>query len=238
MNIATESIDETSNDRVVIIGGASDLIQPLVMQASIYDIDLLCLNRSEWDLEELAPSTDILQKITLFNPNHLVYAAGINQPFEINDDTNSLMKSIKKHIQINCLAFVAIVHILQKLLPQSLISVHALSSLYGIYGRKLRLPYSLSKHALEGAIKCLATELPNTLVIGYRPGFFQTKLTDQNLTNQQQEKLINRIPMRRLGHADELSDVILRNILHPPLYATGSVITMDGGLTAGGLFEF
>ena len=106
-----------------------------------------------------------------------------------------------------------------------------------MYGRKSRLPYSLSKHALEGVLKCLAIELPNTLVLGYRPGFFSTKLTNTNLTIEEQAELSKRIPLARFGQPYELSDIILNHITNPPYYSTGSFIMMDGGLTAGGIFE-
>ena len=99
------------------------------------------------------------------------------------------------------------------------------------------MPYSISKHALEGAVKCLALEFPETQVIGYRPGFFKTRMTDKNINYEQQQQICKRVPSNRLGSPEEIAQIILNNILIPTKYFTGQVINIDGGLTSGGLFE-
>ena len=126
---------------------------------------------------------------------------------------------------------------MQKKLKKKLKSIHVLSSLYGTYGRKSRMPYSISKHALEGAIKCLSLEFPETQVIGYRPGFFKTKLTEKNLSKPEIDKISNLIPLNRLGTPEEISKIILNNIINPGTYLTGQIINIDGGLSTGGFFE-
>ena len=109
--------------------------------------------------------------------------------------------------------------------------------MYGIYGRKTRLPYSVSKHALEASIKCLALEYPETQFIGYRPGFFKTKLTSANLTEEMQDELAKRIAKNRLGTPLEMSKILLDNIKNTNPYMTGTFITVDGGMISGGIFE-
>ena len=125
----------------------------------------------------------------------------------------------------------------QQQLQNKLTAVHIISSLYGIYGRETRLPYSISKHALESSIKCLALEYPETQFVGYRPGFFDTKLTSANMNKKMQSKIKEKIPSSRLGEVKEFSKLLTHNILHSPHYLTGSIITIDGALTAGGFFS-
>ncbi len=224
--------------KLLIIGSKSDLIQPLLEKVKDNNIYIFKVNREEWDLESNLPSSEIIKKIINFQPTQLLYAAGQNIPLIVkNEDTQNVIASLNKHISINCISFLSIVDILQKNLKNPLIGVHVISSLYGIYGRRTRLPYVVSKHALEGVVKCLSLEYPETQIIGYRPGFFKTKLSDKNLSIDMQEKLSNRIAKKRFGLPSELSDSILLNICNPNKFFTGTFITIDGGMISGGIFE-
>ncbi len=224
--------------KLLIIGSKSDLIQPLLEKVRDNNILIFQVNREEWDLASNLPSSEIIKKIINFQPNQLLYAAGQNNPLIVkNEDTQNVIASLNNHISINCISFLSIVDILQKNLKNPLIGVHVISSLYGIYGRRTRLPYVVSKHALEGVVKCLSLEYPETQIIGYRPGFFKTKLSDKNLSKDMQEKLSNRIAKKRFGLPSELSDSILLNICNPNKFFTGTFITIDGGMISGGIFE-
>ena len=152
-------------------------------------------------------------------------------------ETKKIIDKLDQHLNVNCISFLSLVDLLQKKLLNKLKGVHAISSLYGNYGRRTRLPYSVSKHALEGAIKCLALEYPDTQFLGYRPGFFKTKLTEANLSKEKQNELLRRIPSKRLGSPEELSNLLLNNIKGKYPYLSGTFITIDGGLTTGGFFE-
>ena len=226
-----------SDARLLLIGANSDLVQPLLNLAGESSVQVMPLTREDWDLTDCFPADYVMEKILNFRPNHLLFSAGMNVPQYLGQDPVSAVRQIQEHFVVNCLSLLSVVLNINSRLPSSLKTIHAISSLYGIYGRRTRMPYSVSKHALEGAVKCLAAELPDTLVLAYRPGFFSTKLTSKNLTKEMQDSLIARIPAGRLGQAEELSSVILQNILKPPIYASGSAITLDGGLTAGGIFE-
>ena len=221
---------------VAIIGSNSDLIAPLLEKSEAFSF--LKLTREDWDLNSIA-NDNLCNQIIEFNPQHIIFAAAVNNPVDINNITQlQLAEAINYHMNVNCISIVSLITFLNKKLLARLSGLHIISSLYGIYGRKTRLPYSLSKHALEGAIKCLALELPQTTVLGYRPGFFKTKLTDKNLSREQQNNIIKKIPMNRLGKASDLCNLVEKNILDPPKYATGSIINLDGGLTSGSFFDF
>ena len=222
---------------LTIIGAGSDLLEPLISNKQ-KDINIQKITRSQWDLLETIPTEDLLSQIISFEPNQLLFAAGVNQKINFEDIKNEdLISLIKNHLSINCISLISIVNLLQKNLPNKLEAVHAISSLYGIYGRKTRLPYSVSKHALEASIKCLALEYPETQFLGYRPGFFETKLTSANLTGEMQDQLAKRIAKKRLGTPMEMSKILLDNINNTNPYMTGTFITVDGGMISGGIFE-
>lgn len=228
----------TCTNRILLIGSKSDLMEPLTQYAAEQNISILGISRDHWDLSTVKPNSSVLEEILRFSPNHVVFAAGVNEPTSIHCHPDSLLNRLQYHINVNCFAFISLVSHLCDYSDISLRSIHVISSLYGVYGRKERLPYSVSKHALEAAVKCLALELPDTVVMGYRPGFFTTKLTDKNLSLEKQKNIAKCIPLTRFGRPAELCSVIINNIVTPPAYASGSFITLDGGLTAGGIFNF
>ena len=224
--------------RLIIIGSKSDLVQPLLEKDKKNNIQILKVDREEWNLKNNLPSSKTIEKIINFQPTQLLYAAGLNKPLIVkNENTQNVLTSLNDHISVNCTSFLSIVDILQKNLKNPLIGVHVISSLYGIYGRYSRLPYAVSKHALEGVVKCLSLEYPRTQIIGYRPGFFKTKLSDRNLSMDIQKKLSKRTSKKRFGLPSELSDSILLNICNTNEYFTGTFITIDGGMIGGGIFE-
>ena len=222
---------------LTIIGANSDLLEPLI-KINDDEINIQKITRDQWDLSETFPSQDLLSQIISFEPNQLLFAAGVNKKINLQEISNEdLINLIKNHLSINCISLISIVNLLQKNLPNKLEAVHAISSLYGVYGRKTRLPYSISKHALEASIKCLALEYPDTQFLGYRPGFFKTKLTSANLTKEMQNELTKRIGKNRLGTPIEMSKILLECIRNTNPYMTGTFITVDGGMMSGGIFE-
>jgi len=223
---------------LTIIGSNSDLIQPLINKGNTNNIRIQSINRNQWDLSTIYAPKKVIKDIIEFNPSQLIFAAGINETVNIHSESpTQIIQCVEKHISVNCNSFLWLCLELQRELKNPLVGIHGISSLYGIYGRRTRLPYSISKHAFEAAIKCLATEFPKTQVLGYRPGFFETKLTSQNISKPLLEKLKSRVPKNRLGSPKELSELILSNIIHPIQYLSGVCITIDGGMTSGGIFE-
>ena len=223
---------------LTIIGAGSDLLKPLIIDASSHDLNIQEIKREDWDLSEALPKDSLIEKIIKFNPSQIIFAAGTNHKTDLDKFcTKELIKLIENHIAINTLSFFSIIDILQKSLPQKLDAVHALSSLYGIYGRRTRLPYVVSKHALEALIKCFSLEYPETQFLGYRPGFFETKLTSKNLSFEMQKDISKRIGKKRLGKPEEMHKALINNIKNINPYMTGTFLTIDGGMISGGIFE-
>lgn len=103
------------------------------------------------------------------------------------------------------------------------------SSVSGIIGNPGQANYSTSKAGVIGLTKSTAKELVGRGVRcnAVAPGFIATDMT-ANLSKN--NKLVDMIPMKRMGTADEVADVICFLASDAAKYVTGEVIKVDGGI--------
>jgi 3-oxoacyl-[acyl-carrier protein] reductase len=71
----------------------------------------------------------------------------------------------------------------------------------------------------------------NILVNCVSPGFTRTELTDQNMSREDQEKLKEIVPIRRLAQPDEIARLVLFLASDANSYITAQNIVIDGGFT-------
>lgn len=108
-----------------------------------------------------------------------------------------------------------------------------ISSVVGHTGNGGQIPYTMEKAALDAFTKSLAKELwgRNILVNSVAPGFIDTTMTE-NLPDDVQQKITENIPLERMGHPEEVADVVAF-LASRGTYITGSVIHVNGGLYGG-----
>lgn len=111
-----------------------------------------------------------------------------------------------------------------------------MSSVAASYANPGQANYAASKGGIEGFTRCLATELArrNITVNAVAPGFIQTDMTEavRNAAGDQIKKMI---PCRRLGDPDDIANAVLFLAAENASYITGNILTVDGGLTLGGV---
>jgi 3-oxoacyl-[acyl-carrier protein] reductase len=92
-------------------------------------------------------------------------------------------------------------------------------------------PYTISKAGLVQATKAIALELAgnNIRVNALAPGYIDTEMNHAFWETPGGERLIKRIPQRRVGAESDLDGAILLLASQASRYMTGSVITVDGG---------
>ena len=96
--------------------------------------------------------------------------------------------------------------------------------------------YAASKGGIEGFTRCLAVEVAKRgiTVNAVAPGFVATDMT-QAVRNAAEDKILKEIPTKRLGKPEDIANAVLFLADEKSGYITGDVITVDGGLSLGGL---
>ena len=95
-----------------------------------------------------------------------------------------------------------------------------------------QINYVASKSAIEGMTRTLANEIATRgiTVNCVSPGFVKTEILDK-LDEKKLEKMINNIPLRRIGDPDEIASAVFFLSSEESSYITGQVLHVNGGLT-------
>jgi 3-oxoacyl-[acyl-carrier protein] reductase len=110
-------------------------------------------------------------------------------------------------------------------------SIINLTSVVGEMGNAGQAAYSASKAGLIGLTKTLARELAsrNIRVNAVSPGFIGTDMT-AGLPEDTQKRMLEAIPLGRLGSAEEVAQVVLFLASDAASYVTGEVLKVNGGM--------
>ena len=105
------------------------------------------------------------------------------------------------------------------------------SSVVGVSGNPGQANYAASKAGIIGFTKSLAKELAsrNILVNAVAPGFIRTDMTNV-LKEDVKDKILDQIPLKRIGDAEEVANVVKFLASKDSSYITGQVIHIDGGM--------
>jgi 3-oxoacyl-[acyl-carrier protein] reductase len=111
-------------------------------------------------------------------------------------------------------------------------SIVNISSVAGVYGNATQSNYAASKAGIIGFSRSLAKEVGR---YGIRanvvaPGFIETDMT-AGLGEKVTKKALQQIPLKRLGRAEEVADLVSYLASERASYITGAVFQIDGGIT-------
>ncbi|HVJ90097.1 MAG TPA: SDR family NAD(P)-dependent oxidoreductase, partial [Labilithrix sp.] len=102
------------------------------------------------------------------------------------------------------------------------------SSISGVMGNRGQVNYATAKAGLIGATRALAAEVAKrgVTVNAVAPGLVDTDM----VKGAPVEELLKHVPMRRLGRADEVGELVAFLASDRAGYITGQTITIAGGL--------
>ena len=111
-----------------------------------------------------------------------------------------------------------------------------LSSVAAEFGNPGQSNYAASKGGIEGFTRCIASELARRgiTVNAVAPGFIETDMTEA-VRSAAGDQIKKKIPARRLGLPTDIANAVLFLASEEASYVTGHILTVDGGLTLGGM---
>ena len=106
-----------------------------------------------------------------------------------------------------------------------------MSSVVALAGNPGQVNYAASKAGLIGVTRTLARELAsrNVTVNALAPGFIDTDMV-KGMPEEARQQALARIPMDRLGTAEDVAAVVAFLASEEAGYITGQVIGVDGGI--------
>ena len=110
-------------------------------------------------------------------------------------------------------------------------SIVNIASIVGVMGNPGQANYSASKAGVIGLTKTMARELAprNITVNAIAPGFIDTDMT-RVLDDKIRDKLIEQIPLARLGLPVDIAHSVAFLVSGQSNYITGQVINVNGGM--------
>ena len=158
-----------------------------------------------------------------------IHCAGVNNISSYKDlnDYNMIYP-----YRVNTLSFIKICNQLKIKTKSNII---AIGSLYATQTRENRSPYTMSKHALLGAVRTLALEMAEKQikVNMISPGFVDTPLTRKNNSKERINELNSKIPLG-LTKPQEIANMC-KFFTMQNNSITGQNIIVDGGYSLIGI---
>ena len=152
------------------------------------------------------------------------------------------LESFRRVLDVNVVGvFLGMKYVLPVMLKQNKGCIINTASIAGLLGSPHIAVYSASKHAVIGLTKSAAWECTGT---GVRvncvcPGLIDSRMLSAIFQGRNGgnappplEKMVERIPARRLGHASEVASIVAFLASDEASYVSGSAYTVDGGRTA------
>lgn len=184
-------------------------------------------------------STDTQNQLRVFIRDNfrkldiLVNNAGIviDKPFLQTSD-----EDIGRVIRTNLLAVIQLTRTLGEfMVEQKAGKIINIGSYDGLVGTPNLVAYGTSKGGVIQFTRMLAVEWAryNINVNVICPGYFRTAMNDEVFKNDElAQKIIRRIPLRRIGRPEEIGPLVVYLASNGSDYMTGQVLAIDGGETA------
>jgi 3alpha(or 20beta)-hydroxysteroid dehydrogenase len=161
----------------------------------------------------------------------LVNNAGIFQPRALMETDAELFERHMRVNQLGCFfGMKAVVPLMERSGGGSIVNI---SSVAGLRGSPGAIAYSATKWALRGMTKAAAIDLASRKirVNSVHPGPIDTEMLKERPPEQYRLRL-ERVPMKRMGTAEEVARLVLFLLSDESGYITGAEVTIDGGIMA------
>jgi NAD(P)-dependent dehydrogenase (short-subunit alcohol dehydrogenase family) len=222
------AVDRREQDLQTAIGDLPASAQALAVSADVTSEDEVA--------DYVRAAVDKFGTIDVFHNN-----AGIEGG--IAPITKYSLQMFRRVLDVNVVGvFLGMKHVLPVMLKQNKGSIINTASIAGLIGSPDIAVYTASKHAVIGLTKTAAVECSAT---GVRvncvcPGLIDSRMLSAIIEGRNpgnapvpNERIVNRIPARRLGLGSEVASIVAFLASDEASYVSGSAYTVDGGRTAG-----
>lgn len=185
------------------------------------------------DFSDSSALESFAREISKMGFDILVNNAGINKIGPVKDYKQEDFDRIQ---QINLRAPWRICQaVIPHMCEQSFGRIVNITSILGVVSKPGRSAYSSSKFGLFGLSRALALEVAkdNVLVNCLAPGYIDTDLSHQILGEKGMAEVIQKIPLGRLGKAEEIARAVGFLASEENTYMTGQNMVVDGGVLSG-----
>lgn len=214
----------------LVTGGTRGIGAAIAAKLSDSGYDVIAPSRKDMELSD-DRSIDAYIAALHVPVDVLVNNAGINILAGYDDITD---ETLVKTLQVNLTAPLRLIRRLAPLMVERRYGrILNISSIWGTITKPRRIPYTMSKSALDGMTRTVAVELAphNVLVNALAPGYVNTELTRQNNSPADIVQIEKNIPIGRMALPEEIADVAAFLVSDRNTYITGQVIMADGGFT-------
>lgn len=215
----------------VIFNYRGDETQAMALKEELKNLGATEVSALKFDVTNTAQMKEAVEKFVEANGpiTGLVNNAGISK-----DQIVLRMKEedVVSTINTNLTSAIMLTQILSRsFLKAENVSVVNISSIVGLMGNASQIAYSASKAGLIGFTKSYAKELAsrNVRCNAICPGFITTDMTHA-LDEKVKDAYLNSIPLKRMGDADEVANLVCFLLSRASSYITGETIKIDGGL--------
>lgn len=106
-----------------------------------------------------------------------------------------------------------------------------ITAISGVWGRPTRANYGSAKAALDGLTAGLAAEMGAHGILAncVAPGFIDTDVLKKNYSEAQRKAMADSVPVKRLGTAADIADMVIFLAGPENGYITAQNIVVDGG---------
>ena len=160
---------------------------------------------------------------------------------DIRPIVESSVENFRRVLEVNVVGvFLGMKHVLPVMLKQNSGSIINTASIAGLIGSAEIAAYSASKHAVVGLTKTAALECTgtNVRVNCVCPGMIDSRMLSAIVKGRNKgapvppDKVVDRIPARRLGLAAEVAPIVAFLASDDASYVSGAAYTVEGGRLA------